>query len=110
MVIVGTFQARPAAAIIATVGVILAALYILIAYQRIFTGPPREDLADTPDLNARELLVIGPLIAALLVLGFYPAPAVDVMSDDAVVTMSAFNSPPGDPAAPPLDPSEGSTP
>jgi NADH-quinone oxidoreductase subunit M len=89
MVIVGTFQANPAAAIVGALGVVLAALYILIAYQRIFTGPPRSDLEGIPDLSGRELWAVGPLIAALVVLGFYPAPAVSVLTDDAVATVAA---------------------
>jgi NADH-quinone oxidoreductase subunit M len=93
-VIVGAFQTRPAAAVIAALGVILAALYILIAYQKIFTGPVREDLAGTADLSGREKLVVGPLIAIMLVLGFYPAPALNTLRDDAVQTVQASQAQP----------------
>jgi NADH-quinone oxidoreductase subunit M len=77
-VMVGTFQTNRAAAIVASLGVILAALYILLAYQKIFTGPVRTDLEPTSDLRARELWVVGPLIALMLVFGFYPKPAIDL--------------------------------
>ncbi|MDR0595025.1 MAG: NADH-quinone oxidoreductase subunit M [Bifidobacteriaceae bacterium] len=79
MVLAGTYQRFPAAAVISALGVIMAALYILIAYQKIFTGPPREDLAGTGDLGGRELWAVGPLIALMLFLGFVPTPAVDLL-------------------------------
>jgi NADH-quinone oxidoreductase subunit M len=81
-VIVGSFQTRPVAAVIAVLGVILAALYILIAYQKIFTGKG-ENLDDVTDLSGRERWVVAPLITAMLVLGFYPAPALNVLYTDA---------------------------
>ncbi|MDR1440806.1 MAG: NADH-quinone oxidoreductase subunit M [Bifidobacteriaceae bacterium] len=87
MVMVGTYQRAPAAAVISALGVIMAALYILIAYQKIFTGPPREDLAGTADLGGRELWVVGPLIALMLVLGLYPKPAIDVLRGPAAETV-----------------------
>ena len=87
LVLVGTFGAHRAAAVIAAFGVVLAALYVLIAYQRIFTGPKRESMASLPDLSVRERWVIGPLIAAMLVLGFAPAPALDLVRDPATVTL-----------------------
>ena len=87
LVLVGTFAANKPAAVVATLGVVLAALYVLLTYQRIFTGPVRPELAVTPDLSARETWVVGPLIAALLVLGFYPAPALDLVRDPARVTL-----------------------
>ncbi|MDR0627792.1 MAG: NADH-quinone oxidoreductase subunit M [Bifidobacteriaceae bacterium] len=87
MVLVGSYQRWPAAAVISALGVIMAALYILIAYQKIFTGPVREDLAGTRDLGARELWVVGPLIALLLVLGFSPTPVTDKLSDPAAVVV-----------------------
>jgi NADH-quinone oxidoreductase subunit M len=86
-VLVGTFSRSHWAALVAMIGVVLAALYVLLAYQRIFTGPKREDLSDLPDLGGREKWVVGPLIALLLVLGFYPGPAVDLVKAPARITM-----------------------
>ncbi|EYR62315.1 NADH:ubiquinone oxidoreductase subunit M, partial [Actinotalea ferrariae CF5-4] len=87
LVLVGTFTAHPAAAIVATLGVVLAALYVLLTYQRVFTGPVRSELAATPDLSAREKWVVGPLLAIMLVLGFYPAPALDLVRDPAETSL-----------------------
>ncbi|WP_188037491.1 NADH-quinone oxidoreductase subunit M [Actinotalea sp. JY-7885] len=91
LVLVGSFQANRPATIVATLGVILAALYVLLTYQRVFTGPVRDDLATTPDLSAREKWVVGPLIAAMLVLGFYPGPALDLVRQPAEVSVAAVH-------------------
>lgn len=80
LVLLGTFQHAPWMAIVAVLGVVLAALYILLAYKRIFTGPPSTEHAGMPDLGGREKLVMGVLIAAMLALGFYPAPVLDVLT------------------------------
>jgi NADH-quinone oxidoreductase subunit M len=88
LVFIGTFSANRAAAVVATLGVVLAALYILLTYQRVFTGPPRESLETRPDLSARERWVVGPLIAAIVVLGLYPAPALDLVREPAVQTVA----------------------
>ena len=79
LVIVGTFARHPAAAVVATLGVVLAAVYVLWLYQRVFTGPSRPELVATPDLGARERWVVGPLVALMLVLGFVPGPALDLV-------------------------------
>lgn len=92
LVLVGTFETNKAAAVVATLGVVLAALYILLTYQRIFTGPVRADAAVVPDLSTREKWVVGPLIAAMLVLGFYPAPALDLVREPAEVTVTTLDA------------------
>jgi len=84
LVFVGTFATNRAAAVVATLGVVLAALYVLLAYQRIFTGRVRDELAAHPDLSARERWVVGPLLAAIVVLGLWPAPALDLVREPAV--------------------------
>jgi NADH-quinone oxidoreductase subunit M len=55
LVLIGSFHARPVFTILATVGMILAALYILLMYQRTMQGPPRGVLlADTAEDDAAE--------------------------------------------------------
>jgi NADH-quinone oxidoreductase subunit M len=80
LVLVGTFQRYRVAAVIATAGIILASLYILLMYQRIMTGPKPETAAGTADLSHREKWVVAPLIAVFILLGFYPKPALDVIN------------------------------
>ncbi len=87
-VLVGTFARSPWAALVAVLGVVLAALYVLLTYQRVFTGGVRPGLEELPDLGAREKWVVAPLVVILLVLGFYPAPALELVDAPAEVTMS----------------------
>ena len=88
MVLIGSYGSHPAAVIVAATAVVLAALYILLTYQRMFTGPVRDDLAELPDMAGRERWVVAPLIALMLVLGFYPRPALDLVEQPADVTVS----------------------
>src|SRR5216683_5474584 len=80
LVLVGTFTRYKAAAAFATVGIILAAIYILWMYQRTMTGPVREQVAKMPDLKARELWAVGPLVALLIVFGFFPQPLLNIIN------------------------------
>jgi len=80
LVLVGTFTRYPAVAVLATLGIVLAALYILLTYQKMFTGPAKEYAAGWSDLNVREAWVIAPLIAVIIFLGFYPKPVLDVIN------------------------------
>ncbi len=88
LVLIGTFARYKVAASFATVGIILAAIYILWMYQRTMTGPVREEVAGMPDLRARELWAVGPLIALLIVFGVYPKPLLDVINPAVRDTLS----------------------
>ena len=80
LVFVGTYQRFPVAALIAVPAVLLASIYILWMYKRTMTGP-RPDLGRlVPDITTREKLVVAPLIAAFLILGFFPRLALDVIN------------------------------
>ncbi len=83
MVLIGAFDAATWAVVVAATGVILAALYILLTYKKIFTGPVPAAMEGTAELSIRERLVIWPLLAIMLVLGFMPAVAVDYLRDGA---------------------------
>jgi NADH-quinone oxidoreductase subunit M len=67
--------------------VVLAAIYILLMYQRTMTGPPRAELQHITDLNVREVAALAPLVALILVLGFYPKPALDVINPGVSATL-----------------------
>jgi NADH-quinone oxidoreductase subunit M len=88
LVLVGTFQRYRVAAVLGTLGIILAALYVLLMYQRMMTGPAPESAAGTPDMTRRERWVVAPLIAAFLVLGFYPKPVLDVINPAVARTLN----------------------
>jgi NADH-quinone oxidoreductase subunit M len=87
LVLVGTFTSNRSFAIAATTGIIFAALYILWQYQRTMHGPPPEEVRKFRDLNLREAWVIGPLLLALLFLGFYPKPLLDDINPAVKATM-----------------------
>jgi NADH-quinone oxidoreductase subunit M len=50
---------------------------MLWAVQRAFTGEPDDENGSTPDIGARELVTIVPLIGLSLFLGFFPKPVLD---------------------------------
>ena len=90
LVLVGTFSRHRVYAVIATVGIVFAALYILLLVQRTMHGPPT-GLAALPgrfkDLTAREALALVPLLALVIFLGFYPKPMLDVITPAVQRTM-----------------------
>ena len=67
----------------------LAALYILIMYQRTMTGPVTPAVENTvrTDLDVREKLAIAPLVVLILVLGLFPRPMLDVIDPAVQATM-----------------------
>jgi NADH-quinone oxidoreductase subunit M len=77
LVLLGTFIAHRWWALVATAGVIIAALYLLWAYQRVFHGEPDEENRNFPDLNLTEKLVMVPLLVLIVFLGVYPKPVLD---------------------------------
>ena len=77
LVLAGTFLSHRWWAVVATGGVVLAALYLLWAYQQAFHHEPDEATATVRDLTWREVAVVAPLIALILVLGVYPKPVLD---------------------------------
>jgi NADH-quinone oxidoreductase subunit M len=80
LVLVGTFQRYQVAAVLATLGIILASVYLLLMYQRTMTGEPPESTAGWRDLSARETWVVAPLIAVIIALGFFPKPVLDIIN------------------------------
>jgi NADH-quinone oxidoreductase subunit M len=162
LVLIGSFPTRPVATVLATVGIVLAALYILLMYQRTMHGPARgvllEDgeappgapsgvpsgggvpvgaaaagggggagsagggatsagggatvaggggtaVLDAPtapgagtlrvrDLDRREIAVVAPLVALIIVLGVYPQPLIDLVTPAVQATMSDVGADP----------------
>jgi NADH-quinone oxidoreductase subunit M len=77
LALLGTFVSHRWYAVVAAAGVILAALYLLWAVQRSFMGEPEGPNRDLPDISARELLTVVPLLGLSLFLGFHPRPVLD---------------------------------
>ncbi len=75
LVLIGVYQAGYVwAVIVALVAIVLASAYMLRLYQILMNGPPVADVPVRPDLTWLEGLAIAPLVAALLIVGVYPAP------------------------------------
>jgi len=87
LVLVGTYTRYPVAAVIATFGIVLAALYILIPIQKALHGPTTSGNENLPDLNKREIVAIAPVIAVIIALGFYPKAALDIINPAAQATI-----------------------
>jgi NADH-quinone oxidoreductase subunit M len=88
LVLIGTFTRYPAVAVLAALALVLSAVYVLWTYQRMMTGPVSDGNEELTDLRPRELLVVAPLIALLVVLGVYPKPALDVINPAVERTLS----------------------
>jgi NADH-quinone oxidoreductase subunit M len=115
LVLIGSFPREPVYTIIATVGIIFAALYVLWVYQRVFQGPVRGNavmasvsgpgtVADPAsavgvartafaDLTKREIGVLTPLVVLVLLLGFFPGPVLDVINPTVTATMHEVGLP-----------------
>jgi NADH-quinone oxidoreductase subunit M len=77
LILLGAFLTHRWWAVVAATGVILAALYLLWAYQRVFHGEPDEDNRTFAELRLREGLVMAPLIGLIVFIGVYPKPILD---------------------------------
>ncbi|WP_241472757.1 NADH-quinone oxidoreductase subunit M [Mycolicibacterium neoaurum] len=91
LVLIGTFSRFPVLAVIAALALVLSAIYILWAYQRMMTGPVARGNESLRDLVPRELIVVAPLIVLLLVLGIYPKPALDVINPAVTHTLTTID-------------------
>ena len=95
LVLVGTYTRYPVAAIIGTLGIILAALYVLIPVQKILHGPTTPGNENLTDLNMREKIAIAPVILVIVIMGFYPKPVLDLINptSEQVVINAGFSDP-----------------
>ena len=77
LVLIGTFVAHRWWAVVAIMGVIVAAIYLLWAYQQVFHGEPTPADTKTRDLGWSERLIVAPLIILIVLLGVFPKPVLD---------------------------------
>jgi NADH-quinone oxidoreductase subunit M len=100
LVLIGTFTVNKTVAVIATAGIVLACIYVLWMVQRTTQGKvnPLLERVDgmRKDMSKREVAVVAPLIALILLLGFYPKPVIDVINPAVKATLSQIGS--SDPA------------
>jgi NADH-quinone oxidoreductase subunit M len=88
LVIVGTFSHSVVAASFAVIGIVLAAIYILLMYQRTMTGPTRVEVVGMRDLDTREVVALAPVLILIVIFGFFPKPLLDVINPSVDHTMS----------------------
>jgi NADH-quinone oxidoreductase subunit M len=90
LALVGAFLSHRWWAIVATAGVILAAVYMLWMFQRVFTGVPEGENAKLKDVSVREVVVVAPLLALSLFIGLYPKPVIDRVEPTVERVMANF--------------------
>src|SRR5262249_9005715 len=76
----GTFARIPLYAAIASIGIVIAAVYLMTMLRRGFHGPFPQPIAGS-DLTGREAVALVPLVAIIVVVGLYPAPLLNGMED-----------------------------
>jgi NADH-quinone oxidoreductase subunit M len=80
LVLAGSFARNRPWAAVATAGMVLSALYLLWAYQRVFHGPvTREENRFVRDLSAREAILLAPVVGMIVLMGVWPKPFLDRM-------------------------------
>ena len=92
LVLAGTFTTHRWFAVIATLGIVLAAVYALWLVQRVIHGPLREGVESFRDLGRREAWVIAPVMAVIVALGIYPKPLLDVINPSVKSTIAPVRS------------------
>ena len=81
MVIIASFKANFWFAFVAATTLVLGAAYTLWMVKRVIYGDvANRNVADLKDLNGREFIVLGILALAVLLVGLWPAPLVEIMS------------------------------
>ena len=77
LILIGSFGPARWWTVVATVGVILAALYLLWAYQRVFHGEPDEANSTFKEMTLKEGLLMSVFVAIIVATGIYPKPILD---------------------------------
>ncbi|MGH1563688.1 NADH-quinone oxidoreductase subunit M [Mumia sp. DW29H23] len=109
LVLAGTFTRSTTAAVFATLGIVLAALYILLMYQRTMTGPLREDNRGVTDMVPREIVAIAPVVVLLIGFGLFPQPILDVVNPAVAETLDHVQIGDPEPQTPSFPTAEGSS-
>jgi NADH-quinone oxidoreductase subunit M len=93
LTLLGAFKVNTLVAALATTGVILSAAYALWLYRRMIFGElEKPSLKGIADMNAREIAILAPLVILTIVLGFYPAPILDVTAVSVKNLVSSYEA------------------
>ncbi len=73
LILAGSWSSQPVAVVVATLGIIFGAVYMLWMVERVFWNPLRhEENRDLKDISARELLAVSPLLVLIVWIGVHP--------------------------------------
>jgi len=94
-ILMGTYQspllAKPWFVVLATLGVILAAVYLLVMFEKVFLGPvTHAENQELPDLDKREILILAPIIVLVFWIGLYPQPFFNLIHASATQLLAAL--------------------
>ncbi|RPH92789.1 NADH-quinone oxidoreductase subunit M [candidate division KSB1 bacterium] len=93
LILLGTFASNAMYAVLGTAGIILAAIYLLWMYQRVFFGQiTNEENLKLKDVNLREGFIIGVLVVLAIWIGVYPDPFLSRMQPSLELVLSRFQS------------------
>ncbi len=93
LIMLGAFGASRPAATCAGLGIVLGAVYMLWMYQRVIFGPLRHpENATLSDLTGREIAVIVPVVAMIIVMGVYPTPFLRTMEPSVKALIARMES------------------
>ncbi|MGH2756045.1 MAG: Fe-S-binding domain-containing protein, partial [Actinomycetota bacterium] len=108
LVLLGTFVSYRWWVVPAAFGVVLAAIYLLWAYQRVFQGPvTKSENRILPDVSLREAVMLAPILALIVFIGVYPKPFIERIEPSArkvVDQLDGGGGPSDVPVPPPEDP------
>jgi NADH-quinone oxidoreductase subunit M len=79
LIFLGIFNKFTTITVIAVLGLLLGAAYLLWMFKRMFFGEPSEEVKSYDDMNNREVFYMLPLCIAVIVFGIYPSPVLNVM-------------------------------
>jgi NADH-quinone oxidoreductase subunit M len=93
LILLGAFQVNTLIAALAATGVILGAAYMLMLYRKVIFGPRvNKDALAMPDLNAREMSLLVPLVLLVLWLGVFPNSVMDKISPSVEKLVADFET------------------
>ena len=101
LILIGSFMSARWWTVVATAGVILAALYLLWAYQRVFHGEPDDANRGFPEIKFREGAVLAVFIGLIVFTGVYPKPLLDRVEPSVDRLVEHVELKTGDPVATP---------
>ena len=91
MSIMGGYTAFPVQGILAALGILLGAMYLLYMLQRVIFGPTKQPaLAEAADAGPMEMAAIVPLALLLVVLGIFPSLLINVQRPAVEVVLAAI--------------------